>query len=257
MHRIITEKPKIEIIHGDCLDILATFEPDSFDAVIADPPYSSGGVNTVARQASVRSKYSKHCSASAPPGFVGDNRDQRSWMAWCAMWLRACLAAVKTGGTAMVFSDWRQTPTLSDALQAAGWTWKRLFVWDKKNAIPARSGMFRQSCEFVLIGQKGSNKTRATPDGGWISPMGLCSCASPNITGARLHLTQKPVELLKYLMQIIPREGRVLDPFMGSGSTLAAAFELGMDAVGIEIDEGYARLAIERIEGMRVDGEPT
>jgi site-specific DNA-methyltransferase (adenine-specific) len=250
MPDIITEEPKIEVIHGDCLDVLRTLPEESFDAVVTDPPYSSGGALTTARSAPTRSKYSKSDSVNVPPGFVGDTRDQRGWGG--DMWLRECLVLTKPGGLAMVFSDWRQVPTLSDALQSAGWAWKRLFVWDKRNAIPACSGMFRQSCEFVPIGQKGARASSAASDGGWIAPMGSFACSSPNTSHrARLHQTQKPVELLKYLMRIVPPGGRVLDPFVGSGSALVAAHELGMSAVGIEIDGYYARVARDRIDAVR------
>jgi site-specific DNA-methyltransferase (adenine-specific) len=244
------DEPRIEIIRGDCVDILRGIEAETYDAVVTDPPYSSGGTTTAARQASTRSKYVSTQTKNVPPDFAGDRRDQRSWITWCSIWLGMCLAAVKTGGVAMVFSDWRQVPSISDALQAAGWEWRRLVVWDKKNARPTVSGMFRQTCEFILIGVKEKLTARKSTDGGGIYPMGLFSHATANMHG-RVHQTQKPVELMKYLLQIVPSGGRILDPFAGSGSTLVAAREMGMSATGIEIDEYYAKAAQERIDRAR------
>ena len=69
------------------------------------------------------------------------------------------------------------------------------------------------------------------------------------------HPTVKPVELMKYLIKLItPPGGRVLDPFNGSGSTGMAAVELGHEYVGIELDEKYARIATQRIEGWTSTG---
>jgi site-specific DNA-methyltransferase (adenine-specific) len=67
-----------------------------------------------------------------------------------------------------------------------------------------------------------------------------------NRTGNDLHPTQKPTELFKQLMQC--NEGEtILDPFMGSGTTLVAAKELGRKAIGVEIEEKYCEIAAKRL----------
>ena len=63
----------------------------------------------------------------------------------------------------------------------------------------------------------------------------------------REHVTQKPVELLKELLRVVPGDRlTVLDPFMGSGSTLAAAKYSGHRAIGIELEERYCEIAAKR-----------
>ena len=63
------------------------------------------------------------------------------------------------------------------------------------------------------------------------------------------HPTVKPIELMKYLIKLVtPANGRVLDPFNGSGSTGCAAVELGYEYVGIELDPKYVEIATKRIE---------
>src|SRR5439155_10684648 len=65
------------------------------------------------------------------------------------------------------------------------------------------------------------------------------------------HPTQKPVGLMQWCIEKSRTRGTVLDPFMGSGTTLVAARNLGRRAIGIEIEEAYVRIAINRIEAAR------
>jgi site-specific DNA-methyltransferase (adenine-specific) len=61
------------------------------------------------------------------------------------------------------------------------------------------------------------------------------------------HPTQKPIALMKWCLRMRPDAAIVLDPFMGSGTTLVAAKQLGRRAIGIEIEERYVQIAIERL----------
>jgi site-specific DNA-methyltransferase (adenine-specific) len=63
------------------------------------------------------------------------------------------------------------------------------------------------------------------------------------------HPTPKPVELMRHLLERCPA-GTVLDPFMGSGSTLVAAKELGRKAIGIDLEERYCAMTVDRLEAM-------
>jgi DNA modification methylase len=65
--------------------------------------------------------------------------------------------------------------------------------------------------------------------------------------GERMHPTQKPVDIMRWSIERAGGEGTILDPFMGSGTTLRAAKDLGRRAVGIEIEERYCAVAAERL----------
>ncbi|WP_067837394.1 hypothetical protein [Nocardia lijiangensis] len=111
------------IIHGEALAAMRGLAARQFDALITDPPYCSGGTTTTERTSrTAPQKYVSTDSASghAMPDFDGDQRDQRSYTLWCTLWLGEVLRLVRSGGQALVFTDWRQLPALSDALQAAG-----------------------------------------------------------------------------------------------------------------------------------------
>lgn len=73
------------------------------------------------------------------------------------------------------------------------------------------------------------------------------------------HPTVKPLKLMKYLIKLVmpPKDGILLDPFAGSGSTIVAAKHLGYDAVGIELQEEYCEIARKRVESVQIDPQLT
>ena len=147
------DKPRWEIIHGDSLTVLESFPPSTFDAVITDPPYASGGRTQAEKSKATAKKYSS-MGGNAPPDFDGDAKDQRSWTRWAAEWLYLARRAAKPGAPVCMFIDWRQLPCASDALQWAGWIWRGIAVWDKGNSRPQK-GRFRQQAEYIVWGSNG------------------------------------------------------------------------------------------------------
>lgn len=230
------------IHHGDALAVLPTLPTDSVDLVLADPPYNSGG-RTGAERAnqSARDKYVSGDASHRLADFAGDNRDQRSFTYWLTVVLGQSLRLARPGASALVFCDWRQTAATSDALQAAGWTWRGIIPWRKPITRPQRDG-FKRECEYILWGSHGAPVRHDTP----IYLPGLVEGSQPRGRD-RQHITQKPVEVLRRLIQICPPEGTVLDPFAGSGSTGIAALAEARHFVGVEITDHYAAIARERL----------
>lgn len=213
--------------------------------VIADPPYASGGGSIREKQRPTGEKYAKD---SRFEDFEGDARDQRSWVSWMARWMGDARALCEDTAIIAVFTDWRQLPSVTDALQWAGWLWRGLVVWDKVNPRP-QLGRYKQQCEFVVWGSKGA--IPADRDIGVLP--GLYSYSMP--TGPkRLHQTEKPVALLTDLLAICRVDGKVLDPFMGSGAAVEAALLAGHDVTGIEITEHYYQVATQRTQRMLACG---
>ncbi|WP_433382771.1 DNA-methyltransferase [Streptosporangium sp. CA-115845] len=228
--------------HGDALAILPTLPAASIDLVLADPPYNSGGRTGTERAAQgARDKYVSGDAAHALADFAGDNRDQRGFGYWLALVLGQCLRAARPGASALVFCDWRQLPATSDALQAAGWTWRGIIPWRKPIARPQRDG-FKRECEYVLWASNGVPARHVEP----VYLPGLVEGSQPRGT-VRKHITQKPVEVLRQLIGVCPPGGTVLDPFAGSASTGVAALLEGRAFIGVEITEHYAKVAQQRL----------
>ena len=129
-----------QMIHGEALATLPGLPADHFDAVICDPPYSSGGFSRDDKCANTADKY----GIDKYPVFGGDSRDQRSYLAWCTLWIDAALRTLKTGGYFLAFTDWRQLPVMSDAVQCGGVFMRGVVAWDKGPAARApHKGYFR------------------------------------------------------------------------------------------------------------------
>lgn len=229
-----------KIIQGNVLDIIRTFNPNTFDAVITDPPYSSGGPAAVKTRPTAE-KYTSTKKACPFPDFPGDARDQRSWTSWCAEWMDACRVVSKPGAIFCVFIDWRQLPSLTDAIQWADWTWRGIVVWDKANSRPQK-GRFRQDTEYIAWASKG-----ALPPDRPVPVLPGCYRGAMPQASKRSHQTQKPLEVMRQIVRICEPGGHILDPFAGSGTTLEAAKMEGYDCTGIEMMPEYATVIRQRL----------
>lgn len=227
----------VTIWHGDAFDVLPTLS--GIGAVVTDPPYSSGGAYRGDRANSTTAKYVRSDTLAYRPEFAGDNRDQRSFAAWASLWLNAARNASEPGAVLASFIDWRQLPTLTDAVQVGGWTWRGIAVWDKGAGRP-REGGFRNSAEYVVWGTSGPLVTHDA------YPVGVFRSSIVH-SDEKEHIAQKPLDVMKWVLGLARPGSLVLDPFMGSGSTLAAAKSLGMKAIGIEVDERYCEVAANRL----------
>ncbi|MGH4028707.1 DNA-methyltransferase [Actinomycetota bacterium Odt1-20B] len=227
---------------GDALTVLAGLPDESVDAVITDPPYNSGGRTSSERTSrSARAKYTSGDAAHDLANFPGENRDQRSYLRWLTELLTESYRASREHAIAMVFTDYRQAPTTTDALQLAGWTWNGILPWIKPASRPRKGGP-KQDSEFIIWGVKGTlDRTRN------IYLPGHYVASQPRKD--RVHITQKPVEVMRKLVQVCPEDGTVLDPFTGSGTTGVAALQEGRNFIGVELSDHYADIAEQRLRG--------
>lgn len=239
-------KPTYKLYQGDCLKLLPTLPDESVDAVITDPPYSSGGLSSSARAAMPSKKYVQDNRKLQYPDFYGDNKDQRAYLHWCALWLSECFRIAKPGSPVVVFTDWRQWPVTTDAIQAGGWTLRGNVVWDKTEAVRPQLGRFRNQCEYALWGSKGD------------MPIGRKVKVLPGVFRVivkpkeKYHMTGKPLDLMEKIVQIVEAGGTILDPFAGSGSTGVAALSLGYSFIGIEQSKQYSTIAKNRLEQIKL-----
>jgi len=188
----------------------------------------------------VTDKYVRTGTQIARPEFGGDSRDQRSYAFWCSWWLNECYRICRDGAAIAVFTDWRQLPTTTDALQAGGFVWRGIAVWDKVSGRPTKARP-RNQAEYVVWGSKGPMDMERN------APMipGVISVTVKQ--DDKHHITGKPTEVMRWINGVAERGGLILDPFCGSGSTGVAAVRDGYSFIGIERESAYVDIARKRI----------
>ncbi|MBU2702911.1 site-specific DNA-methyltransferase (adenine-specific) [Sporomusaceae bacterium BoRhaA] len=232
-----------KIIQGDSLEILRQLPSNFVDAVITDPPYSSGGMTLSQKNQDPIKKYEQTNNKIVHRAtFFGDNKDTRSWLHWCILWISEWHRILKPGGYFLMFSDWRQLPTATDALQMGELAWRGIVAWDKTEGSRApHKGYFRHQCEYIVWGTKGGCP-KAVHGGPWPGCYRF-----PIKQSDKFHLTGKPTPLMEKLVSIVPEGSIILDPFAGSGTTLVAAKNTGRQFIGIEKGKEYAAVAETRL----------
>jgi DNA modification methylase len=170
-------------------------------------------------------------------------------------WMDAVLPHLIDGGILATFIDWRGLPIVHSAATALKLTPLNLVVWAKTNA--GMGSLYRSQHELlplfkkgvashinnIALGKRGRHRTNV-----WIYP-GASSLGSDAREGLKDHPTVKPTVMLQdALIDLTNRSEIVLDPFLGSGSTLIAAENTGRVCCGIELDPLYVDVTIRRYE---------
>lgn len=243
------------LFQGDSAEVVTTFEAGRFDAVVTDPPYSSGGFTRGDRAIDPATKYLTHDSANQhlTGHFQGDNRDQRAFLLWSSLWMGRALRVSRPGAVIGVWTDWRQLPTVTDAVQVGGWVWRGVGVWAKTTARPQK-GRFAAATEFLVWGSAGGLDAAGTGNG--ICAPGTLFAEEHVLDDSprdREHMTQKPDRACEWSLSVVPKGGEVLDLFAGSGSTGVAALRMGLRFVGIEAEPRYLEVAARRLRAAELE----
>lgn len=220
----------VRVLTGDCLEQMRQLESNSVDAVVTDPPYSSGTRREGAK--GIRKSMNRGVEDAAWFGCDSLTTNGFIWlMRTCAVeWQRL----LRPGGHVLAFIDWRMMPALAGAIESADLRHAGLLVWDK--TYFGMGSCFRNQHELILHFTKGVGSPPRRRD------LGNVLSFKPVRNG--YHPTEKPVDLMRALVSVIAGPGQtVLDPFCGSGATLKAAAIEGCNAIGIERDPAYAAIA--------------
>ena len=213
------EQDGIVIYHGDCREIL----PLEADVLLTDPPYSSGGFQEAG-------KSTGSIGTRSSSTIANDNLSTRGYRRLMREVLRGCRV-----DEVYMFTDWRMWIETFDALEDGGWRVRNMLVWDKRTM---GMGMpWRNQHELIAFAKRTAGELRAGNRG---------NVLGASRSGNEHHPTEKPLDLVHGILSNA-LEGTVLDPFMGSGTTLVAAKNAGRGAIGIEVDERYCEVAAKRL----------
>ncbi len=213
-----------------------------------------------------------------------DRNAGREYQEWCESWVRMAFPKLKSGASAFVFGARRTIHRVVNAFENSGFLLKDILAWKKEAAhrraqrlsvIYERRGMMDTA--HTWRGWRVGNLAPIYEPVAWfIKPYRIGGTIADNVlehgVGAmnieacggnptnllefgfrkgerRIHDTQKPLQLMEFLIELTTREDHtVLDPFMGSGTTAVAAMRLNRRFIGFEIEPEFHRKAIERLE---------
>ena len=223
----------IDLRQGDCLEVLKSMPSESIDLIVTDPPYkltSRGCSGTMGGY--WKGEKAKKC-------VVFDFNDIK-----CADYIPEFYRILKDKTICYIMCNNKNLQEMINVGTSCGFKFVKCLIWDKGNKI---CGRYYMGCyEYILLFRKGGDRP-------------INNCGTPDIiflpikklkdnNGNNLHDTEKPVDLMKILIENSSAENElVLDPFMGIGSTGIACMNTNRNFIGIELDEKYFNIAKERI----------
>jgi DNA modification methylase len=235
------EQDGVTVFHADCRDVLPTLS--EVDHIITDPPYSQ---HTHTKQwigASLTSDGKPRVStAHTELGFDPLTPEMLAY--FCAEARRI------SRRWTLAFCDLESIWEWSQAVQSFGLSYVRACVWDKVDSAPQFTGDRPAASAEAIICAHAKGAKRWNGGGG----RNVFRHAVNGERGAKPHPSTKPERLMVELVTLFTDPGDVIvDPFMGSGTTLVAAKRLGRQAIGIESKEAHCESAVKRLRQGALD----
>ena len=245
--------PVDTLLRGDCIAQMAALPDKCIDMIFADPPYNLQLGGDLFR----------------PEGSRVDAVDNDwdkfdtlgSYDRFTKAWLREARRILKPNGTIWVIGSYHNIFRVGSALQDEGFWILNDIIWRKANPMPNFKGTrFTNAHETLIWASQGEDakytfnyKAMKTLNdelqmrSDWVLP--ICGGQERlKRNGTKAHPTQKPESLLYRVLLSCTKPGDVvLDPFFGTGTTGAVAKRLGRRWIGIEREEDYIEVALERI----------
>ena len=236
----------LTIYNADWRELKSHLEQNPVDAIITDPPY---GLEEFAKgRDHGRSRLGR-------ANFVDDGWDKEAETSEAVYdMLKAAPDILKKGGNLFSFAALER---LGDVISAAPKPlyYKTSGVWHKKNPIPINMKIrFVGSLESWVHWVNGQRTGTFNAEGKPVHNFIETGLTPKSEKKHGKHSTQKPLSVMGWATNLLTNpEDLILDPFMGSGSTLIAANLAGRKAIGIELEEKYCEIAAKRAQERRED----
>jgi len=231
----------VTIYHGDCREVMRSIEADSVDLLWTDPPYGHSNLDGDLQSARVGVKGGR--KRAAEPIANDSALDMRAvvdaMLKEAARILKpdCCCCCCGGGGPRPTFA-W-----VANRMDEQGLEFFHSVIWYKTARGPGMGWRFRRDHEMIMVSHRKGGRLAWADSAPAIS--NIQRFAPPN---NRLHPNEKPLDLvLQFIASTTSPGGLVLDPFMGSGTTLRAAKDLGRRAIGIELEERHCETAASKL----------
>ena len=248
-----------KILAGDCIDVMRGIPDASVDAIFADSPYNLQlGSKTLYRP-------EDQTAARAVRDSWDSFESSAEYDEFTRKWIAECKRVLKPDGSFWTIGSYHNIFRIGAIMQDLGFWILNDIIWVKTNPMPNFRGTRFTNAHETLIwatprktGKYTFNyETMKKLNGGkqmrsnWDINICLGEERIKDENGKSLHTTQKPLDLLRRIILASTKPGDIiLDPFIGSGTTAAAALELGRNFIGIDRDESYVSAARERVANV-------
>lgn len=246
----IYEENLVSIIQGNSLELLKEMKAESIDVIATDPPFflSNGGITCQSGK-----------MVSVDKG-DWDKTDSMTMDEFYYQFLQEAKRILKPNGTIWVFGTMHNIFSLGSIMQQMEFKILNNITWQKTNPAPNLScRMFTHSTETIIWAKKNKKSKhffdyqlmKEINNGKQMKDVWTTSTTKKSEKSFGKHPTQKPLEIMNKIILASTKEGDIiLDPFMGSGTTLVSAKRLGRRAIGIDLENEYIKIAIERLKNM-------
>jgi len=228
------------LLTGDCIEVMKIIPKESIDLVFTDPPYNISQKNKIFRD-----------YRSGKNGDIVMDFGEWDYNFNPYPFLEVCKKLLNDYGSIIVWTSEQLFGKYREWFKNNMYP-KQLLIWVKTNPLPQfRLVGYRQATELLFWALKNKN-TKDNPNFIFLKQKEMTNVFYAPIVGGKervKHPTQKPLSITKEIIKRHCRkEGIVLDPFIGSGTTAVACEKLGRYCIGIEIDKKYCEMAKKRIE---------
>ena len=232
--------PLGKLYNADCFDILKDMPDKSIDLIITDPPYN------ISRQRKFTMKGKTPINLDF--GEWDKWETQEEYLDWCKLWLAECHRVLKDTGNILVWHD--KVMPIGYIMSKVGYKFKNLFSWNKTNPIPSFMKInFLSGFELATWCIKKDLQVKATFNFKMQKEMRNyiehpITCGNERTA----HPTQKPVKIIKHLIEILSNPNDlVLDIFAGSSTTAVACEELNRQWICVEKEKDYYEISKKRL----------
>lgn len=223
----------IDLRQGDCLEVLKSMPSESIDLIVTDPPYKTTSRGNAGNSGGMLQKEINK------KGQVFNFNDID-----CEKYAPEFYRVLKDGSHCYIMTNHINLIHILNTFTANGFHFIKSLIWDKGNKIMGQ--YYMSQFEYILFFRKG--KGIKINNCGTSDILSVPNKKLKDTNGKNLHDTEKPVNLMKILIENSSAENElVLDPFMGIGSTGVACVNTNRNFIGIELDQEYFEIAKERI----------
>lgn len=232
--------------NGNCIDEMKIIESETIDLIVTDPPYNLGNFMKDRDTNLVKMRDNFFGAAG------WDDLDFEEWEQCMDAYFEEAARVMKKGASMVVFMAIIKVESIIRLAEKHGFYYKTTGIWHKLNPMPRNMNLhFVNSTEsWVYFTYK--TRTGTFNNDGKVMHDFIETSVTPNSERKYgKHPTQKPEQLISHFIDVLSNPGdRVLDPFMGSGTTGVVCKKKNRDFVGIELDKDYYNLANKRMEDV-------